>query len=119
METVLFTVVAIETIALFLLWKHYKPRNIFQVKIELTGGSVSIVEIKDWAVKLGRVHMVTRMIKGPCPPPSVRHWVAASLDRGERQGEVTLNRITSKWQVVKVNGKSTTNPVAPVLPKKG
>jgi len=106
MLIVLSMLIALETIVLFCIWRHYAPRNTYEVRIELTGGSVSIVEIRDWVTSLGRVHMITKILHGPCPPPSIRHWIAAALDRKEQSGEMTLNRIASKWQVVRLNGQS-------------
>ena len=117
MSTLLYLLIGALFLALFLQRRHYKPRNIYEVRIELTGGSVSLVEVRDWVVPMGRVHMVTRVLHGPVPPPSIRHWVAAALDRNEKSGEMTLNRIASKWQVVRKNGGSITPEIPVIQPR--
>ena len=113
MTAVLVALGAIETIAFFLYWNRHRPRDRYEVRIELTGGSVSLVEIRDWVVPVGRVHLITNTIQGPCPPPSIRHWVAAAMDRGENSGEMTLNRISSKWQVTRINGRTVSTLSSP------
>jgi len=108
MEDLLLFTIAFETLLLLIMWRHYRPHNVFEVRIKLTGGSVSIVEIRDWVTPLGRVHLVTETKHGPCPPPSIRHWIAAALDRGECNGEMNIDRIRCEWQVIRINGRDDT-----------
>ena len=48
MDAVLCAIIAVLILAIVIQWRHYHPRNKYEVRIELTGGSVSIVEVRDW-----------------------------------------------------------------------
>lgn len=115
--TTLICLVILEFLVIVYQWRKNRPKNRYEVRIELTGGSVSVVEVRDWNSPIGKVNMVTGVLHGPCPPPSIRHFIAAALDRGELSGEMSMNGITSKWQVVKNNGRSTNSTT--VFPTRG
>lgn len=100
----LMIIVVLELLVILYQGYRYWPRNRYEVCVKLTGGSVSIVEIRDWDTPLGKVNLVTGVIHGPCPPPSIRHLIAAAFDRGDLSGEMTAAGITAAWQTTKRNG---------------
>lgn len=97
---ILAAALAVSGLIILAICLHYRPLRTVNVRIDGPWGGIVTVKASEWILQGSRFHAVSQGRGGVRVPRAVRNGIAVSLDRREKQGQVTVNGATSTWYVV-------------------